>query len=106
MARLTWTEPALSDLDQIAEYVALENPSAARKLVQRVFAAVERLEQHPKSGNIPLELEGGRYREAVVGPCRVFYRYSSGEVLVLCVIRAERELRNFLIANRDDQGPE
>jgi len=33
MAEVIWTEPALGDLDAIADYIALENPDAARRLV-------------------------------------------------------------------------
>lgn len=44
MAELIWTEPALSDLDAIADYIALDNPEAAGGLVRRIFAHVERLE--------------------------------------------------------------
>lgn len=104
MARLIWTESALSDLNEIAEYVALENPLAARALVQRVFSAVERLERHPSSGKAPGELKGTRYREVVCGPCRVFYRHSKGEVHILYVMRSERELRSFLLYDRDEWG--
>jgi len=104
MAELIWTEPALSDLNEIAEYIALENLKAARVLVQRVFSAVERLEKHPSSGKIPAEIEGSRYREVVCGPCRVFYRHKRGQVLILYVMRNERELRNFLLEDRDERG--
>jgi len=104
MARLIWMEPALKDLDEIAEYIALENPPAARSLVQRVFSTVERLERYSGSGKVPNELEGSCYREAVCGPCRVFYRHSKSEVLILYVMRCERELRNFLLDERDDRG--
>lgn len=60
MARIIWTEPALSDLDTIADYIALDNPQAARLLVQRVFKHVEQLADHPKSGPKPPELKGRR----------------------------------------------
>jgi len=33
MAEVVWTELALSELDAIADYIALENPDAARELV-------------------------------------------------------------------------
>lgn len=36
MAKVVWAEPALSDLDAIADYIALDNPHAARELVHRV----------------------------------------------------------------------
>jgi toxin ParE1/3/4 len=104
MAELIWAEPALSDLDEIAEYIALENPEAARKLVRQVFSVAERLARHPKSGKVPQELKGSRYREIVVGPCRVFYRLVKGKVLILYIMRSERELRSFLLEDRDDRG--
>jgi toxin ParE1/3/4 len=104
MAELIWAGPALSDLNEIAEYIALENPPAARALVQRVFSAMERLERHPASGKVPSELEGRRYREVISGPCRVFYRHSIGQVLILYIMRSERELRNFVLEDRNDRG--
>lgn len=104
MAELIWTGPALSDLNEIAEYIALENPPAARALVQQVFSAVERLERHPASGKVPSELEGKRYREVICGPCRVFYRHSKGQVFILYIMRSERELRNFVLEDRNDRG--
>ena len=104
MAQLIWTETALSDLNEIAEYIALENPAAASLLVQQVFSAVERLEKHPASGKSPAELDGRRYREVISGPCRILYRHSQDQVLVLYIMRSERQLRNFLLEDRDDRG--
>lgn len=102
MARLIWTLPALSDLDNIADYIAIENPTAARKLVKRIFDAVERLEKHPNSGKIPADLGDSRYRELVCGPCRVFYRIRADEVVILFVMRSERALRAFMLQERDN----
>jgi toxin ParE1/3/4 len=104
MARLIWTESALSDLNNIAEYIALENPAAAKALVGRIFSSVERLEDHPSSGKFPPELEGKRYREIVSGPCRIFYRHTQTEVIVVYVMRSQRQLRNFLIQEAEDGG--
>ena len=101
MAQIVWTESALADLNGIAEYIEIENPAAARDLVRRVFATVDRLERHPASGKYPEELEGKRYREVVCGPCRVFYRHSRGRVIILFVMRSERLLRHFLLEARD-----
>jgi toxin ParE1/3/4 len=102
MAQLIWTESALFDLNDIAEYIALENPSAAKALVRHLFLSVGRLEEHPSSGKFPAEIEGKRYREVVSGPCRIFYRYTHNQVIVLYVMRSERQLRNFLIEEAED----
>jgi len=50
MAELIWTEPALNDLDVIADHIALHDLQAARSLVQRVFQHVGQLVEHPESG--------------------------------------------------------
>jgi hypothetical protein len=36
MAEIIWTESALSDLDAIADYIALDKPEAAHSLVRKV----------------------------------------------------------------------
>lgn len=100
MAEVVWTEPALNDLDAIADYIALEDPVAARKFVQRVFQHVEQLAVHPRSGSQPQELKGWRYRQIVESPCRVFYRQERDVVYVLYVMRAERMLRPGTLARR------
>jgi len=100
MAQITWTEPALQDLNEIAEYIALDKVSAANKLVQNVFSSTERLEQFPKSGRKPPELTNSRYLEIIVKPCRIFYRIEKEKIYILYVMRSERKLRNYLLEDR------
>ena len=47
MAEIVWTEPALNDLDKIAEYIAVSNLVAAKKLVKEMA----RLRVVNKNGN-------------------------------------------------------
>jgi len=104
MAEIVWSEPALSDLDAIADYIALEEPVAAAELVKRIFAHVEQLADHPESGSRPQELVRSRYRQVVESPCRVFYRYDGHKVFILYVMRAERLLRTGRLASRARQS--
>ena len=97
MAKIIWTEPAFQELDDIAEYIALDNLTAARKLVERIFKSVERLQNFPKSGRIPPELPSSVYREILVPPCRIFYRVEEKRVLILFVLRQERQLRTYML---------
>ncbi len=101
MAEIVWTEPALNDLDAIADYIALENPAAASELVRRVFEHIEQLEAHPESGSRPAELKKSRYRQIVEPPCRVFYRHEGNRVFVLYVMRSERLLRKGQLKVRE-----
>lgn len=101
MGRLIWAEPALNDLETIAEYIALDKPDAARRYVQRVFEAVERLTRFPKSGSVPPEIPHLPYRQVVVPPCRVFYRMQEQDILIIFVMRSEQKLREDDLIERD-----
>ena len=100
MAEIVWTEPALSDLDAIADYIALDNPHAARELMQRVFDHVGQLAEHPLSGPKLPEFKGWRYRQLVEPPCRVIYRHEKGFVHIVHVVRGERLLKKTLVGKR------
>lgn len=95
MAQVIWSEPALSDLDAVADYIALDKPDAASNLVRRVFQHVEQLQDHPDSGSKPRELKGFRYRQIVEPPCRIIYRHDkdSNKVFILHVMRSEQKLK-------------
>lgn len=93
MARLIWTEPAIADLDEVAQYIALDESRAAARLVKKEFDRVGRVERLPNSGKRPAELAETPYREVVVPPCRIFYRVDRELVYVLYVMRSERLLR-------------
>ncbi|MFT4782009.1 MAG: toxin ParE1/3/4 [Pseudohongiellaceae bacterium] len=97
MAEIIWTSPALNNLNDIAEYIALSNIDAAKKLIHKIFDKISRLEDHPESGKRPLELSKLNYREVNVNPCRIFYKVDSDKVYILHVMRHERDLRRFLL---------
>ncbi|WP_299204619.1 type II toxin-antitoxin system RelE/ParE family toxin [uncultured Amphritea sp.] len=97
MAEVIWIASALHDLNEIAEYIAVSNMPAAKKLTQTVFHKITRLESHPESGKVPLELKGLNYREILVNPCRIFYKVDGDHVYILHIMRQERDLRKFLI---------
>ena len=99
MAEIIWTEPALDQLDDIAEYIALDNPEAASQLVVKVFQKVDRLEQFPNSGREPPELPDSIYREVVCSPCRILYRFEGKNVLILHVIRDEMQLKKYVLGD-------
>ncbi len=97
MAEVIWAEPALTDLEDIAQYIDVSNPAAAQQLVAKIFAAVQRLDHSPESGKDVAELQGLGYREVLVNPCRVLYKFDGARVVVLHVFRQERDLKRFIL---------
>ena len=65
MAEVTLGQTSTQRSDAIADYIALDNPEAARRLVQKIFEHVEHLESHPRLGLKPDELKGWRDRQIV-----------------------------------------
>jgi toxin ParE1/3/4 len=101
VARIIWTEPALQDLDEIADYISLDKPTAARRFVQRVFERIEQLATLSKSGSVPAELKGTQYRQLVIPPVRIFYRAQNDSVYIVYVMRGERLFRNDDLLERE-----
>ena len=96
MAKVVWADPAIQDLDAIADYITLEKPAAARQLVKQVLKAVEMLQKFPQMGSLPTELHGLPYRQLVVSPCRIFYRVEKKVVYVVHALRGEQLVRREL----------
>ena len=99
MVELIWSEPALQDLDAIADYIALDKPEAASALVAQVFEKVDSLRRFPRLGSCPPELPGMPYRQLVIPPCRIFYRTEQKRVLIVHVMRGEQLIRPGLFEN-------
>jgi toxin ParE1/3/4 len=48
--RLRWTRAALTNLNDLAEYIARDNPRAAAEMVERIVAALDGLRDHQAIG--------------------------------------------------------
>jgi toxin ParE1/3/4 len=96
MARIIWADPAIQDLDAIADYIALDKAEAAHQLVQQVLAAVGRLRRFPRMGSPPAELDGLPCRQLIVPPCRIFYRIEKSVVYIVHILRGELLVRTEL----------
>ena len=61
-------ETPLHDLDAIADYIVLDDPQAASRLVQRVSRHVEQLVEQRESGSQPPEMRQSRVTETTKAP--------------------------------------
>ena len=93
MARVRWSNQALADLEAIGDFIARDAPSVAQVFVERVLAAVTRLEAFPRSGRVVPEIGQEDIREIIFGSYRIVYVISEDEVNILTVFHAARLLR-------------
>ena len=97
MAKVIWTDSALLELDLIAQYIALDKPNAAKKLVKTILNTTKQLELFPESGRIPPEISHLNYLEIIIKPCRIFYRIDSNKVYIVYIMRSEQDLKKYLL---------
>ncbi|MBC2604452.1 type II toxin-antitoxin system RelE/ParE family toxin [Pelagicoccus albus] len=90
MARVIWAETALRDLESIAEYIELEDPTAAKRVVRRVFEKTDQLIDFPESGSVPKLLRGTPYRRLISKPVLIYYRIEDEVAYVVHIVKEER----------------
>ena len=73
----------------IGDFVARDNPSAARRLVARIAASVEALGDHPHLGR-PGRITGTRELVVAETPYIVPYRVRGDDVEILAVFHGAR----------------
>jgi len=88
--RIRWRRSAVSDLATIREYIAREDPAAARAVTDRVLRAVDRLERFPASGR-PGRVPGTR--EIVIPnlPYIIVYTHDDTSVDIIAVFHGRQD---------------
>lgn len=90
--KIVWSPIALERVEDTARYIAEDNPDAAVRWVEDLFATVERLADFPKSGRMVPEVGSRRIRELIFGAYRVIYSVKD-QVDILTVRRSSQLLR-------------
>lgn len=90
--RIVWSPLALERVEDIARYIAEDNPVAATQWVEELFATVERLADFPRSGRMVPEIGSPRIRELIFGAYRIIYGIKD-QVDILTVRRSSQLLR-------------
>lgn len=76
--KVAWSPLAIQRVTEIARFIALDKPGAARHWADSIFDAAGRLEVHPESGRIVPELGRPEIREVTPGGDRIIYRIEDG----------------------------
>jgi len=95
-----WSKIAESDLLAIIRFIRDSIPQAAAKTFASIKNKTPELALFPEGGRIGPELlaQGiGHYRELIIPPWRVIYRFSGSAVYVLSVIDSRRNVEDILL---------
>lgn len=94
MAKYSTTTRADKDVDEIVDYVAVRNVGAAIELDRSIYNVFDMLADNPEAGRERSELKAD-LRSFPCGSYIVFYRLWAGDVIILRVIHAARDLEEI-----------
>lgn len=88
MAQVVWTESALTDLVEIAGFIAQDSPAFASAFVARIIEAVDRVALFPRLGRRVPEFGDENLREVVFQNYRIVYAVRGDRIGVVTVRHA------------------
>lgn len=95
--KLTWSDKAIGDLEQIGGWIGRDDPGSASRLVSRLWKRATALKTYPRMGRVVPERGDEKLRELVEGNIRIVYRIERDRVVIVTVFDAHR-----LFVDRDD----
>lgn len=84
-----WTRRALRQFTEAQDYIALDNPAAAKAVAHRVLDAIDTLLSQPQLGR-PGRVEGTREWPVNRTPYLLAYRVESDTLQILAVIHGKQ----------------
>ena len=91
--KVAWSYVALGNLIETNKYIASENPEAARKVINDIFEAGNKIKAFPENGRIVPELRRKNVREVFCYEYRIIYRIESKRIFVLTVLHMKQLLK-------------
>ena len=98
--KIIWTNVAGNDLKNIIEYISVDSPQNALKILKKIKQKATNLYTLPERGRIVPELQDQgvlQYRELVIPPWRLIYRTSERKIFVLSVIDSRQNVEDILL---------
>jgi len=83
--KIVWSPLAVERASEIAEYIALDNPTAAQNWVNEVFEKVKLLAASPEIGRVVPEIQREDIRELLFINYRILYKIEKNSVSVLTI---------------------
>ena len=97
MAEIRWSEEAYHRLRDIFDYIAQDNPAAARRVVQAIFEKVQVLRRFPEMGHKYRSASKGEIRILLYGHYRIAYCFSrTGTIDILGVFHGALDIEHYL----------
>lgn len=91
--KLLWTKESLIRLQEIEEYISLDNPVVAIEFVDKLISLAETLLNNPEKGRIVPELSLENIRELLYKNYRIVYLIKKSSIDILTVFEGHQLLK-------------
>lgn len=97
MAKVVWTEEAERWLRKIHDYIAVNQPATAFRVVEAIYRRAQILGQFPELGHVYRTPSGRTARVLLWGHYRIVYLHRpDDEVHIVGVFHGAMELKHYL----------
>lgn len=97
MAKIKWTEEAENWTKKIYDYISIDNPNAALKVLNGIYNKVQMLGDFPEMGSIYRKEHEGIIRILLFGHYRIAYLVKSDEIEILGIFHGTMDIENYFL---------
>ena len=90
--KIYWTKESLLNIQEIEDFISLDNPNAAIKFTDKLISLVETLIDFPNKGRIVPELSIDQIREILHKNYRIVYLIKKNSIDILTVFEGHKLL--------------
>ncbi len=93
MVEIKWTDNALKELGNIANFISKDSPKYAQILIKQIYEMISHLEQFPKFGRKVPEYNNPNLREILYKNYRIIYLIKQKHIEIISIIHGSRLLK-------------
>ncbi len=90
--KIKWTNQSLSNILEIEDFIARDNPVAAIKFTDKIISLVEELALFPEKGRVVPEFSVEQIREIIYKNYRIVYLVKKNSIEVLTIFESHKLL--------------
>jgi toxin ParE1/3/4 len=88
--RVEWSSRALSDLQDIADYISADSPSYAANVIRKILSSTRMLSDFPEAGRALAKDETERF--IISERYRILYKVFTNHIVIGAIVHGSRDL--------------
>ena len=92
--KLIWSQLAIDDLDEIANFIAKDSEDYAKIFVRKIVDQVEHIPDFPQLGRMVPEIQDEQVRERMYQNYRLIYRIKNESIEIVRIFHHGRQLNS------------